>query len=69
MTKKIDEREIREASLKFVKERFGCHNLKVGEERGIDLKSHRISFEVGVSMFLQKAGYTKVNKSYIIKGE
>lgn len=63
----ISESDIKKMSLKFVKERFGYHNLKEGSSSKIDLHSHRISFEAGISNFLKSFGYVKEGKNYILK--
>ena len=34
---------------------------------GIDLKSHRISFEAGIVILLLSSGYVKEGKKYILK--
>jgi hypothetical protein len=59
--------EIKAMSAKFVKERFGYSNLKSAVNSGVDVKSHRISFEVGIAQILQKSGYEKTSKGYILK--
>jgi hypothetical protein len=62
---KITESEIKAASLKFVKERFGLTKLSSTENYGdVDLKSHRISYEAGIKDTLIKIGYTKGRKCY-----
>lgn len=65
----ITESAIKAMSLKFVKERFGFHNLKAGEGSGIDLVDHRRSFEAAVSIILPKLGYTKQNKKFVLQEE
>jgi len=67
MLKEIKESEIKAASLKFVKERFGFSNLKSGEGSDIDLRSHRISFEAGMITLLKNSGFVKDGKKYILK--
>ena len=61
----IAKSEIKAASLKFVKERFGFHNLKESENSGIDMASHRISYEAGVTDFLINNGYFQKGSYYI----
>jgi hypothetical protein len=63
----ITNSEIKAMSAKFVKERFGYSNLKNAINSGIDVKSHRISFEVGISQILQKSGYEKTAEGYALK--
>ena len=65
----ITKSEIKAQSLKFVKERFGFHNLKAAEGRDIDLHSHRISFEAGISILLQNLGYKKDKKCYYLSDD
>lgn len=65
MPREITESEIKAASLKFVKERFGFCNLKSGEGSDIDLKSHRISFEAGMITLLRNSGFIKKGKKYV----
>ena len=68
--KRITQSEIKALSLKFVKQRFGYSNLAQAEKRGeIDLRSHRISFEAGVSILLQNLGYKKDKNFYYIEDE
>lgn len=66
MLSEITESEIKAASLKFVKERFGFQNLKSAEKSDIDLHSHRISFEAGIITLLRNNGFIKKGKKYII---
>jgi hypothetical protein len=54
-------------SAKFVKERFGHSNLRYATKAGVDVKSHRISFEAGISILLGKLGYEKNGKGFTIK--
>lgn len=63
----ITESELKSMSLKFVKERFGYHNLREANKFGMDLHSHRISFEAGISTLLLNMGYIKEGKKYILK--
>jgi hypothetical protein len=67
MLKEVKESEIKAASLKFVKERFGFSNLKSGEESDIDLRSHRISFEAGMKILLINSGFVREGKKYVYK--
>jgi hypothetical protein len=67
MLKEITTSEIKAASLKFVKERFGFHNLKEGEGSDVDLRSHRISFEAGIITLLRNSGFVKEGKKYVSK--
>lgn len=68
MVKKvIFKSDLKAMSLKFVKERFGYCNLIQASNSGIDLKSHRISFEAGIIIFLLSSGYIKEGKKYILK--
>lgn len=67
LKKVISESEIKAMSLKFVKERFGYHNLKEASKSEIDLHSHRISFEAGISILLKSSGYVKEGKKYVLK--
>jgi hypothetical protein len=69
LANKISKSDIKAASLKFVKERFGFVNLKSAERYEIDLRSHRISYEVGMIQTLEKAGYRKEGNSYIYNPE
>lgn len=63
---KVTDSEIKAASLKFVKERFGLTKLSSDENYGnIDLKSHRISYEAGIREILVRIGYVRENKCYI----
>ena len=63
---KITDSEIKAASLKFVKERFGLTKLSSNENYGdIDLKSHRISYEAGIKETLIKIGYNRCTKCYL----
>jgi hypothetical protein len=66
---KISQSEIKAASLKFVKERFGFTNLKSAEKYDLDLRSHRISYEVGMIQTIEKIGYRKEGNSYIYDTE
>jgi hypothetical protein len=63
----ITESDLKAMSLKFVKERFGYCNLMEASNSGIDLKSHRISFEAGIVILLLSSGYVKEGKKYILK--
>lgn len=63
--KKISQSDIKAASLKFIKERFGFVNLKSAEKYEIDIRSHRISYEIGMIQTLEKMGYSKKGNSYI----
>lgn len=65
MKLKISESEIKAASLKFVKERFGFQNLKSAKNSDIDLNSHRISFEAGIITLLRENGYVREGKNYV----
>jgi hypothetical protein len=67
MLDSISNSEIKAMSAKFVKERFGYSNLKYAEEAGIDVRSHRISFENGIFIILEKIGYEKTKKGYVLK--
>jgi len=69
LANKISKSDIKAASLKFVKERFGFVNLKSAEKYEIDFKSHRISYEVGMIQTLEKAGYKKEGNSYVYDSE
>lgn len=69
LPQKITKSDIKAASLKFVKERFGFINLKSAEKYEIDLRSHRISYEVGMIQVLEKIGYKKQGNSYIYDSE
>ena len=62
---KISKSDIKAASLKFVKERFGFTNLKSAEKYDLDLRSHRISYEIGMIQTIEKIGYRKEGNSYI----
>ena len=63
---KVTDSEIKAASLKFVKERFGLTKLSSPENYGnIDLKSHRISYEAGIRETLARIGYIRGNKCYL----
>lgn len=66
---KISQSDIKAASLKFVKERFGFTNLKSAEKYDLDLRSHRISYEVGMIQTIEKIGYRKEGNSYIYDTE
>lgn len=66
---KITQSDIKAASLKFVKERFGFVNLRSAESYDINIKSHRISYEVGMIQTLEKAGYKRKGNSYLYGGE
>jgi hypothetical protein len=66
---KISQSDIKAASLKFVKERFGFTNLKSAEKYDLDLRSHRISYEVGMIQTIEKIGYRKERNSYIYDTE
>lgn len=65
MLSEITESEIKAASLKFVKERFGYSNLKSAERSDVDLNSHRISFEAGMITLLRSNGFIKEGKKYV----
>lgn len=69
LPQKITKSDIKAASLKFVKERFGFINLKSAEKYEIDLRSHRISYEVGMIQVLEKIGYKKQGNSYTYDSE
>lgn len=69
LSRKISKSDIKAASLKFVKERFGFVNLRSAESYDIDLRSHRISYEVGMIQALEKIGYKKNGNSYIYESE
>jgi hypothetical protein len=66
---KISKSDIKAASLKFVKERFGFTNLKSAEKYDLDLGSHRISYEIGMIQTIEKIGYRKEGNSYIYDTE
>jgi hypothetical protein len=66
---KISKSDIKAASLKFVKERFGFTNLKSAEKYDLDLRSHRISYEIGMIQTIEKIGYRKEGNSYIYDTE
>jgi hypothetical protein len=66
---KISQSDIKAASLKFVKERFGFTNLKSAEKYDLDLRSHRISYEVGMIQTIEKIGYRKEGNSFIYDTE
>ena len=66
---KISQSDIKAASLKFVKERFGFTNLRSAEKYDLDLRSHRISYEVGMIQTIEKIGYRKEGNSYIYDTE
>ena len=68
-THKISKSDIKAASLKFVKERFGFTNLKSAEKYDLDLRSHRISYEIGMIQTIEKIGYRKEGNSYIYDTE
>lgn len=61
----VTESEIKAASLKFVKERFGFQNLRSSYKSDVDLHSHRISFEAGMITLLKNNGFLKEGKKYI----
>ena len=69
LPQKISQSDIKASSLKFVKERFGFSNLKSAEKYDIDLRSHRISYEVGMIQTLEKMGYKKQGNSFIYESE
>jgi hypothetical protein len=63
---KVTDSEIKAASLKFIKARFGITKLSSKENYGdIDLRSHRISYEAGIREMLIKIGYIRGNKCYL----
>ena len=66
---KISQSDIKAASLKFVKERFGFTNLRSAEKYDLDLRSHRISYEVGMIQTIEKIGYRKEGNTYIYDTE
>jgi len=67
---KISQSDIKAASLKFIKERFGFTNLKAAEKYfDLDVKSHRISYEIGMIQTIEKIGYRKEGNSYIYDTE
>jgi hypothetical protein len=67
MSKIVKISEIKSHSLYYAKGRFGPGKLKLKSSEELDeIKSHRFSFEIGISIILEKLGYTKRGNQYVL---